>query len=172
MLCWSLCSQEAQYCSLTTKPKVEFFSPTTQPNIEYCSPTTKPKDDFCSPTTNPKLCPVVGLLNQRFSTLGQLPNPKLSIVVWPPNQKLNSLVWLPNPKSCPSVYPFVINFLVFQKRCFKITNSNLSNAARFILLDSLLQEFTMGAMYICISFKLWVPKIPFWGFRTCSNLLW
>ena len=28
----------------------------------------------------------------------------------------------------------------------------------------------MGAMYICISLKLWVPKTPFWGFMTCLFL--
>ena len=46
----------------------------------------------------------------------------------------------------------VLDFLIFQiKKRFESTNSNLSNTTNFILLDSLLQEVTMGAMYICIS---------------------
>ena len=46
-------------------------------------------------------------------------------------------------------------------------NRNLSNTKKLILLDSLTQDFTMEAMYICISLKLGVPETPFSGFRTC-----
>ena len=34
-------------------------------------------------------------------------------------------------------------------------NSNLSNTTKLMLLDSLLQEATAGAMYVCIILKLW-----------------
>ena len=43
---------------------------------------------------------------------------------------------------CWSVCRSVINFLIFQKRGFESTNSNLSNTTKFILLDSLFQEIT------------------------------
>ena len=42
----------------------------------------------------------------------------------------------------------------------EIKNSYLSNTTK-LMLDSLLQDFTMEAMYICISLKLGVPETPF-----------
>ena len=42
----------------------------------------------------------------------------------------------------PSVRQSVIDFLIFQKRGFESTNSNLSNTTKFILIDSLIQEVT------------------------------
>ena len=37
--------------------------------------------------------------------------------------------------------------------------SNLSNTTKLILLDSLLQEFIVWAMYVFISLKLWVLEM-------------
>ena len=58
-----------------------------------------------------------------------------------------------------SVGRSVLNFVIFQKVRFREEYSNLSNTTKLTLLDSLLQEFTAGAMYVFISLKLWVLEI-------------
>ena len=40
-------------------------------------------------------------------------------------------------------------------------------ATKPTLLDSLLQSVSAGAMYVCISLKLWAPETSFGGFETC-----
>ena len=56
------------------------------------------------------------------------------------------------PSICRSVGSsvgwFVTDFLIFQKRGFEGTNSNLSNTTKFILLDSLLEEVTAQEIQI------------------------
>ena len=39
-------------------------------------------------------------------------------------------------------------------------NINLYNTTKPIYLDSLLQEGTLEAIYVCIKSKLWMPKTP------------
>ena len=48
-------------------------------------------------------------------------------------------------------------------------NSNLSDTTKPIFLDSLLQEVTAGATYVCISLKLWGPETGD-AFRRIENL--
>ena len=43
---------------------------------------------------------------------------------------------------CLSVGQSIIDFLIFQKRGFESTHSNLSHTTKFVLLDSLLQDVT------------------------------
>ena len=49
-----------------------------------------------------------------------------------------------------SVSLSVLDFVIFQKRGFESAISNLPNTTKLILLDSLLQEVSMGALYFCV----------------------
>ena len=90
--------------------KVKYCSRTTQPKVFYSSPITKPKIEHSYLNTKPKF---------EFCSLTNKPK-VLSVG--------------------PSVGWSVIDFLIFQKRGFESTNSNMSTMTKFELLDSLLQE--------------------------------
>ena len=44
---------------------------------------------------------------------------------------------------------------------FGIANINLSNITKLILLETLLQKVTAGAIQVSITLRLWVPETPF-----------
>ena len=110
---------------------------------------------------NPKLSTVVWLPNPELNTVVRQPNRKSSAVVRLQNPKFSTVVGLPNPKmnSSPTTQPKV-------EYCSPNTKPKVEFCSPSTEPTSLLQEFTIGAMYICISLKLWVQKTPFWGFTT------
>ena len=76
------------------------------------------------------------------------------VVKWDLKCSMTDLIWVPSLSVCMYVYPSVCMYVCHTLVIFHdFANINLSYMAKFILLDSLLQEVTTGEIQIATSLR-------------------